>query len=59
MYINIESVTVTPKRAVTGEKVLITIKVQESTYGRLQKFVHRFLARFTHKQLREDVIEKP
>lgn len=54
---NFESITIIPQTVNVGNTFLITVKVQESTYKRLNKYVHSFLEKFTHKQLGQDLNE--
>lgn len=57
MSVKIESVKLTPQTANCGQTVLISVKVQVSTYERLKAWTHRQLARFTHKNLANDLLK--
>ena len=51
----IESVSVMPN---TGEKILIRIDSELTTYERLKLYIHRALKKFTHKNLAQDKLTK-
>lgn len=57
MYINIESVTLTPQIVDVGSKFVISVKIQQSTHEKLKAFTHRMLSKFTHKQLGQNVVK--
>ena len=57
MAVKIESVKLTPQKVNCGQTVLISVKVQVSTYERLKAWTHRQLARFTHKNLANDLLK--
>ena len=57
MYINIESVSITPSTVKTGQTVLISVGVQLSTYERLKNWTHKQLSRFTHDQLAKKLLK--
>lgn len=56
MSINIESVSITPNTVKTGEQFLLSVKVQVSTYERLKSWIHSALKKFTHKNLKDDLL---
>ena len=57
MSVKIESINLTPSEVYVGSQVLISVKVQVSTYDRLKNWLHSQLSRFTHKNLAEDLLK--
>lgn len=56
MSVKVESVSITPQTVNTGQQFLLSVKVQVSTYERLKNWIHSKLAKFTHKNLAEDLL---
>lgn len=54
----IKSVSVMPNPVNTGEKILIRIDAELTTYERLKLYIHRALKKFTHKNLAQDKLTK-
>ena len=56
MSVKVESVAITPSTVKTGQQFIISVKVQVSTYERLKTWTHRMLQKFTHKNLKDDLL---
>ena len=56
MSVKVESVAITPSTVKTGEQFLISIRVQVSTYERLKSWTHKLLQKFTHENLKDDLL---
>jgi hypothetical protein len=54
---NFVSASITPQSVNTGDYFVLSVKIEEGTYERLKRYIHGFLARFTHKQLSNDLLE--
>lgn len=57
MSIKVESVAITPSTVKTGQQFVISVMVQVSTYERLKAWTHGLLQKFTHNNLKEDLLE--
>lgn len=56
MSVGIEKVSMTPSEVMTGNQFIISVKVQVSTYERLKAFTFAELRKFTHRNLKNDVL---
>jgi len=56
MSVKVESVAITPSTVKTGQQFIISVKVQVSTYERLKAWTHNLLKKFTHKNLKDDLL---
>ena len=57
MSVKIESVALSSSTVNTGETFIISVAVQVSTYERLKNWLHSQLQKFTHKNLRDDLLK--
>ena len=51
------SVSVSPQTVNAKGSFVISVKVEECNYSRLQKFTHKILSKFTHKNLSRDELK--
>lgn len=56
MSVKVESVAITPSTVKTGQQFIISVKVQVSTHERLLDWTHKALQKFTHRNLKEDLL---